>query len=163
MAPTAAAKWFLGLAGQRTAAMHWSNVRLPTRPLSRRGGRWALAALAVLAALPTQGCARDPAQTVAAMELAMRQDDLPALLPLLSERSRHLVEASWRLADRGNNPFRLPKDSPALEIGALTAQSGRMIATVRAGKAQREWVLVQEAGAWRLDVFETALRRPWGP
>jgi hypothetical protein len=38
-----------------------------------------------------------------------------------------------------------------------------MVAAVRVGNAKREWVLVQEGGAWRLDVFETALRRPWGP
>ncbi len=129
-------------------------------------GRWrrAIGGLAGgAAALALAGCAPDPAQTVAALDQALRQDDLPALLPLLSDRSRHLVEASWHAADRGRNPFRLPKDSPAIEVSSLNAQSGRMVASVTVGKVQREWVLVQQGGRWRLDVFETALRRPWGP
>lgn len=140
--------------------MRWPELLLSATAQVHRRRALVLGWTVVVA---TQGCARDPAQTVTALDLAMRHDDLPALLPMLSERSRQLVEASWQLADRSKNPFRLPKDSPALEVGSLHAQSGRMIASVSVGKVHREWVLVQEAGAWRLDVFETALRRPWGP
>lgn len=125
--------------------------------------RWQNQLLLACTALALVGCSPDPAQTVRALDEAMRLDDLPKLLPLLSDRSRYLVEASWRLGDRSKNPFRLPQGSPPVELGDLIAQSGRTVASVRVGKVQREWVLVQEAGAWRLDVFETALRRPWGP
>lgn len=127
------------------------------RPMPVLGPRSVAAMLMLLGA-----CGRSPEQTAQDLDAALRRDDLAAVLPLVSERSRALVQSAWQLGG-AKNPFRLPAGAAAVQIEGVEAQSGRMIAAVRVGNAKREWVLVQEGGAWRLDVFETALRRPWGP
>lgn len=139
---------------------------LPRRSTAwvRRGAAMALSGLlAVISLTALSSCSRSAEDAATALDAALRNDDRDAVLALVSERSRPLVQAAWQLPGGATQPFRLQPGAAPLVVQDVQAQSGRMIAAVRVGTTKREWVFVQEGGAWRLDVFETALRRPWGP
>jgi hypothetical protein len=109
------------------------------------------------------GCQGDPAAVVAQVEVALRHGDRGELLALVTRASRPVVAAAW--AAGGSMLAVTPPKTP---VAVVAVQPGEVsaVVTLRAGvgadAVQREWVLVQEDGRWRLDLMATSSRRPWG-
>lgn len=119
-----------------------------------------LLALPVLA-LGLAACQSSPEQTCLALDQALHRRDLDAVHQLVTRASLPAVDVLWRAGQAQGSPLRLRADAPYLAVKAVRTQGVRQIATVAQGAAEREWVLIAEDGRWRLDLFETALRRPW--
>lgn len=97
------------------------------------------------------------------IDAALRSGDREAIARHLTVASRPLVAAMAGVAVPGQpSPFVAAAGARPLQVHAVAIEGQRAVVTVRAGQVERQWVLHQEQGAWRLDLFETSLRRPWG-
>ncbi len=114
-----------------------------------------------LALLALPACHTSPEKTCLDLDQALHQRDLQAVHQLVTRASLPAVDVLWRAGERENSPLRLKAEAPVLSIRSVRSQGVRQIATVAQGPTEREWVLIEEDGRWRLDLFETALRRPW--
>ncbi|MBI5607933.1 MAG: hypothetical protein HY902_03540 [Deltaproteobacteria bacterium] len=114
-----------------------------------------------LALLALTACQSTPEQTCLALDQALHRRDLEAVHRLVTRASVPAVDVLWRAGDAQSSPLRLPAQAPNVTVKAVRSQGVRQIATVARGSVEREWVLLEEDGRWRLDLFETALRRPW--
>ncbi len=118
-------------------------------------------ALLPLALLLTPACQSRPETTCLALDTALHRRDLDAVHHLVSKASQAAIDVLWRAGESEKSPFHLASTAPKLEVRSMRSQGLRQVVTVAQGKTEREWVLVEEDGEWRVDLFETALRRPW--
>lgn len=105
------------------------------------------------------GCAGEPSEFPARFDRALASGDLAEVLPLLTADSRPLVTAL--LASRGAAAIGLGAHVKPTQLLAIQPQGTRLVLQVKAGGENRDWVLLEENGAWRLDLAETMVRRPW--
>jgi hypothetical protein len=106
-------------------------------------------------------CQDEPADFPQRLELALASGSPQQVEPLLTQASRPLFRAMVASAGTGTGPFRLrATKTPVQVVGVQTGESG-IVLSVRAGGPMREWVLVHEDGALRLDLMATSARRPW--
>lgn len=121
-------------------------------------------ALLLLLTATAGGCVASPEAAVQDLQSALAADDLEDVANLCSRASRPLVRAVWLATPGPTSPFRLKPGAKSATVVSVRQQGTRQVAVVRAASVEREWVFVQEDGQWRLDLLETAMRRPWnGP
>lgn len=106
-------------------------------------------------------CASTPEEIPAELQKALVRHDHRAVLNLIDHNSRPLVEAMLTAKPNHSTDFGLEA-----AIGQPTVtkveqgESGLTLTVAQAGRT-REWVLVRESGAWKLDLSATAARRAW--
>ena len=115
-------------------------------------------AIACVACLQT-ACVHEPAEFVADLEAALSTGDVQAVMPLLTVASRPLVGALVQVRGKAGAGLKVPRTRAAVK--SLSQQGTRLVLQVQADGLERDWMLVQEGGNWRLDLLETAVRRPW--
>ena len=137
---------------------------LPFRvPPTRRGALLAASVVvlptAVLVAL-LAGCDDDPAAFPARFDAALATGDARAVAALVTAATRPIVRAAMATAPAGS-PLKLTAPGQRTEVVAVRTGTASAVLDVRAGAETRQWVLVREDGAWRLDLMATSSRRPW--
>lgn len=116
-----------------------------------------LAMVAVL--LPA--CQDDATAFPERLERALASGSPQQVEPLLTQASRPLVRAMVATSRAGKGPFALRNPvHPTRVLGMQSGEAG-LVLSVGAGGPVREWVLVREDGALRLDLMATSARRPW--
>lgn len=124
--------------------------------------------LAMLAMTLLSACTASPEQFVQQWTAALQSGQPAQILPLVSRSSRPLVSAMLASNAQGLVPSAAIgqvqiegwEPDPGLDAG-----QGFVVQVRAAGDPTgpvRDWVLVREDGALRLDLQATALRRPWG-
>ena len=107
------------------------------------------------------GCQRPPEEVPAALEAALAAQDRQAVLALIDRASQPLVEAALVSVARQGSPYWLaPNATPAHVVKVERGEAG-LVLTVEANGVKREWALIQEAGAWKVDLAATAAHRAW--
>jgi hypothetical protein len=117
--------------------------------------------LLLLMPLVLAACQDSPADFPRRLELALASGSPQQVEPLLTQASRPLFRAMVASAGNGKGPFHLRATKTPVQVeGVQTGEAG-IVVSVRAGGPVREWVLVHEDGALRLDLMATSARRPW--
>ena len=116
-----------------------------------------LGALALAAGLG--GCARGPEMLPNDLEAALQSGNQSAVFELITANSRPYLAALS--SARGKAGVGLGTITQPTVIKTISPSGTRMVLEVGAGAMVRDWVLVREGGRWRLDLNETAVRRPW--
>ncbi len=120
-------------------------------------GRGVSLALVLAALVGLGGCRHElsPAQVVGAFGEAAARGDREAAMQYLTERSRDVLAGWLAMSDA----YETTRVQPLRRLGPVRVESVRVDvdrATVRArchGRAE-EYVLVREAGAWRIDLLD---------
>ncbi len=107
-------------------------------------------------------CHTPPQDVPGALETALLRQDRRAVLALVDHASQPLVEAALNsVASRKDSPYWLqPAPTPTRVVRTETGEAGLVI-TLESDGVQRDWALVEEAGAWKVDLAATAARRAW--
>ncbi len=118
--------------------------------------------LVVLAALLSLSACQDEASTFPQrLERALASGSPTAIEPLLTQASRPHFRAMVASSSRKGGPFSLGPVRAPSAIVKVQAGEGGTVLSVRAAGVTRDWVLVHEEGALRLDLMATSARRPW--
>lgn len=116
---------------------------------------------ALALALSLAGCKDEPATFPARLEAALATRSPHQVEVLLSRASRPLYRAMVASSQRPDGPFQpLPVRQP-VRLTNVQHKDGDVVLTVRSGDTQRDWALVDEEGAWRLDLLKTSAWRPY--
>ena len=107
-------------------------------------------------------CQTPPAQVPVALEAALLRQDRHAVLALVDRASQPLVEAALNsVAKPGASPYWLrPSPTPSRVVHTEPGETG-LVVTVEADGVKRDWALVEEGGAWKVDLAATAAHRAW--
>lgn len=118
--------------------------------------------LAPAVALLATGCQTPPQDVPAALEAALLKQDRAAVLALIDRASQPLVQATLdSVAARKNSPYWLQPHPSAMHVVHTEKGDAGLVLTVESDGVKREWALVEEAGAWKVDLAGTASRRAW--
>ena len=113
-------------------------------------------------AILSSGCQRPPESVPAALEDALSRQDRQAVLALVDHNSAPLVEAALRsVASNKDSPYWLNPHPAATRIVRTERGEAGLLLTVESDGVKREWALVQEGGAWKVDLAATAAHRAW--
>ena len=105
------------------------------------------------------GCARGPELLPSDLETALKNGNQSAVFELITVSSRPYLAALT--SARGKAGVGLGTITQPTVIKKISPSGTRLVLEVSAGAMVRDWVLVREGGRWRLDLNETAVRRPW--
>ena len=94
------------------------------------------------------------------MEAALASGDGDSIGALLTAATRPIVRAAMATAPAAS-PLATRAPQQPTEVVAVRAGTASVVLDVRAGRETRQWVLVREEGAWRLDLMATSSQRPW--
>ena len=118
--------------------------------------------LVAIAALAGAGCRTQPAEVPLALERALQRGDRASVLALVDSASRPFVEAAMASAPtQKRSPYLLSRAAHPLRLVRTEAGEAGYVVTVEADGQQRDWVLLAENGAWKVDLAATASRRAW--
>lgn len=108
------------------------------------------------------GCQRPPEEVPAALEAALLRQDRAAVLALVDRNSASLVEAALNsVATRKDSPYWLRAKPTASRVVKTERGEAGLLMVVESDGVKREWALVQEGGAWKIDLAATAAHRAW--
>ena len=137
--------------------LHWRAAARHNRGMRRN---WSVRVIQLSACvLLASACTQQPSAFPKQLDSALATGQLSAVLPLLTTASRPLLAALVQA--RGLAQCGLTMSGKASELQGEAAQGSRRVLQMQADGLSRDWVLVHEGGAWRLDLLETAVRRPW--
>ena len=124
---------------------------------------WLRSSQAVTIALLVQGCAPTPQELPARLHSALLRHDTAATLQLVSRASQPLLQAALMVNPPGQPPYWLASAGAAAEPHVLSVDQDEasLRMTVEVNGTKRQWILVQEQGAWKLDLAATASARTW--
>ena len=123
--------------------------------LSRRVGFSAAAFLAT-------ACQTSPQDVPGALESALARQDRAAVLACVDRASQPLVEAMLNsVANRQQSPFWLHSHPARTRVVSTERGEAGLVVTVESDGTKRDWALVEEGGAWKVDLAATAARRAW--
>ncbi len=116
--------------------------------------------VSVAAALLMVACSDRPEDFAPRFERALRSGQHGPVIALLSRASRPLVQAMWASQSPASRPFELGHDAQPIEVLGVQPGEASVVLLVKAGGKPRQWALVHEDGAWRLDLMGTWAHRP---